>query len=290
MKTARYLLEAVLLHILMFFFRILPLDTASHVGGWLGRNIGSQLAASRKATRQIAEYMPNVDADAVTRDMWENLGRLIAEYPHIPEIGRKRVTIENDDILQSYINIGQPCMFFSAHMGNWEIPPASLLLQYGQTVDITYRAPNNPWVDKALLKMRSLNGRIQAYAKSRAGAQKMLQALRDHHMMCFLIDQKYNEGVAVPFFGKPAMTNPAFVMMARKYNYPLIPIQIIREKGAHFRLIVHEPLNISKERSVEEIINEAHRLLEEWIAKRPAQWLWLHRRWDSLKLKEENKI
>ena len=106
--------------------------------------------------------------------------------------------------------------------------------------------------------------------------------------MCFLIDQKYNEGVAVPFFGKPAMTNPAFVIMARKYNYPLIPIQIIRENGANFRIIIHEELKAPKDRPVEEVIAQAHGLLEDWIAKRPAQWLWLHRRWESLKLEEKD--
>lgn len=288
MKKLRYLAEAALLYVLMFVFRIMSVDLASDCGGWLGRTIGPRLAASRKAIRQVEEHLPDADAEDVIRGMWENLGRIIAEYPHLKQIGRERVTIENPEIIKGYLNVGQPCMFFSAHMGNWEVPPPALLMQTGKAVDITYRPPNNPWVDKALLKMRNMDGRINAHPKSREGAVQMLTALKQSRMMCFLIDQKYNEGVAVPFFGKPAMTNPAFVIMARKYNYPLIPIQIIRENGANFRIIIHEELKAPKDRPVEEVIAQAHGLLEDWIAKRPAQWLWLHRRWESLKLEEKD--
>ena len=288
MKQIRYFLEAVLLYVLTFIFRIMPVDLASDVGGCLGRKIGSRLAESRKAIRQVEEHLPELDGVRVVNDMWENLGRIIGEYPHLKTIARHRVKIENLEIIQGYMNVGQPCIFFSGHMANWEIPPPTLLIQQGKAVDITYRAPNNPWVDKALLRMRNMGGRINAYAKSRTGAQQMLKALRQGHMMCFLIDQKYNEGVAVPFFNKPAMTNPAFVIMARKYNYPLVPIQIIREEGANFRIVIHEPLKITGDMSNEDVIVQAHGLLEDWIAKRPEQWLWLHRRWDNLKSKEKD--
>ncbi len=35
----------------------------------------------------------------------------------------------------------------------------------------------------------------------------------------------------------------------------------------------------TKNRALEDIITDAHTLLETWITERPAQWLWLHRRW-----------
>ena len=53
MTQIRYLLEAALLYLLFFFFKLMPAKTASNIGGWIGRNIGARLAASRKALRNI---------------------------------------------------------------------------------------------------------------------------------------------------------------------------------------------------------------------------------------------
>jgi KDO2-lipid IV(A) lauroyltransferase len=34
-------------------------------------------------------------------------------------------------------------------------------------------------------------------------------------------------------------------------------------------------------RPAEDVIAEAHALLESWIKERPEQWLWQHRRWGN---------
>jgi KDO2-lipid IV(A) lauroyltransferase len=176
-------------------------------------------------------------------------------------------------------------MMISGHCANWEAGGVGMLFILGKHVDLTYRAPNNPWADRMLMKARTLNGRLRAHSKSREGGQEIIRAMREGRYIGMLIDQKYNEGVAVPFFGRPAMTNPAFVQLARKFDYPLVPWQIERLKGTRFRITIHEPL-IAADKRTEDVIAQAHSLLEDWIRKNPGQWLWLHRRWDSGKLKE----
>ena len=57
-----------------------------------------------------------------------------------------------------------------------------------------------------------------------------------------LIDQKHNEGVAVPFFGRDALTNPSFVLLAQKFGAPVVPGQVVRLEGAHFRIRMCQPL------------------------------------------------
>ena len=119
----------------------------------------------------------------------------------------------------------------------------------------------------------------------------MMAALKQGRVLGMLIDQKYNEGLAVPFFGQPAMTNPVFVQMAQRYNGFLIPARAERLGGAHFRLTLHPPLALADQaghpRTAEDVLAEAHRLLEEWIRERPEQWLWIHKRWDSKNLAAE---
>jgi hypothetical protein len=76
-------LGAVIVHALL---RLLPLDAASALGGFLGRSIGRHLGVSRQALRNLRLAMPEIGAVEgwrVIRGMWDNLGRVIAEYPHL---------------------------------------------------------------------------------------------------------------------------------------------------------------------------------------------------------------
>ena len=71
-------LEAGLIWLLYHFFRLLPLDTASALGGWIGRTFGPRLTLSRRARRNLESALPDMTAperDQVIRQMWDNLGR-----------------------------------------------------------------------------------------------------------------------------------------------------------------------------------------------------------------------
>lgn len=291
MKQLRYILEAFLLHLAFLFFRIMPVDAASNIGGWLGKMIGPHLDASQTALRNLNEALPSLEAkeqQKIITGMWENLGRVIAEYPHLEYIARERTKITGQKHLDDLFESGQAAVFFAAHLGNWEILGPTMLLHYSRPLDITYRAPNNPWSAKLIHRVRTLKGRITGYAKSRQGGKDMLEAIKQKRYLGILIDQKYNEGLAVLFFNKPAMTNPIFVQLCQKYKCPLIPARSTRHGGANFTITIHEPLKLTSEDNkslpIEDVIADAHHYLETWIKENPEQWLWLHKRWDSKKL------
>lgn len=286
MKKIRYTLEGLLLNLLFAFFKILSPDTASNIGGWIGRTIGPKLAASRKARRHILLALPKYseeEQDQIISGMWENLGRVIAEYPHLERIAHDHTTIQNPGRVQELIEKEQPIVFFGGHIANWEVNSIALLAQYEKQITLTYRAPNNPWTDNLLNKARTLNGRLQAYPKSSESGRKILSAMRKNHAFGILIDQKYNEGVEVPFFGHPAMTNPIFVQLCQKFKCPLVPVKCVRLNGCNFQLTPYPPLKLfdanDKARPIEDVINEAHTLLETWIKEHPEQWIWMHKRW-----------
>lgn len=273
----------------------MPLDKASALGGWLGRTAGPRLAASRKALKNIERVFPDyseVQKQDVLSGMWDNLGRVIAEYPHLRRIGRERVEIVNEEKIRPFTESHRPILLFSGHLANWEVTGTALLHRIGLTAAPMYRAPNNPWVNRTLLRARTLGGRIPSFPKSRTGTRQLVKALKGGQTIGILIDQKYNEGIAVPFFDRPAMTSPAFVQMAQKYGTPLVPVQVERLDGARFRITFHEPLSLHNDdgskRPEEDVIAEAHALLESWITDRPAQWLWLHRRWTERAVKDYN--
>tara|TARA_R110001592_G_scaffold16881_14_gene71720 strand:+ start:8566 stop:9444 length:879 start_codon:yes stop_codon:yes gene_type:complete len=286
MKTLRYFLEATLLYILFAFFSALSPEKASNIGGWIGRTIGPKLATNRKARRNLTFAMPDIDENKqneIIIGMWDNLGRVIAEYPHLERISRDHTVIENKGRLASLLESQQPIVFFGGHLANWEVNSTALLTQYDKKIALTYRAPNNPWTAKLLDKARTLNGRLVAFPKSRESGKDILQTLRKGGALGILIDQKYNEGIDVPFFSLPAMTNPIFVQLCQKYKCPLVPVKNQRLSGCSFKLTPYPPLALfdkdDQPRPVEDVIKEAHTLLETWISDKPEQWIWLHRRW-----------
>jgi lauroyl/myristoyl acyltransferase len=70
-------------------FKLLPLDCASALGGALARGIGPFLGVSKHARCNISRALPGLSETqiaGVVNSMWDNLGRLVAEYPHLRKI------------------------------------------------------------------------------------------------------------------------------------------------------------------------------------------------------------
>jgi KDO2-lipid IV(A) lauroyltransferase len=98
-----------------------------------------------------------------------------------------------------------------------------------------------------------------------------------------LVDQKMNDGIAVPFFGRDAMTAPALAVLALRYDCAVVPIRMQRLKGARFRMISEPPLALPKtgdnNADRRALMIEVNAIVERWVREHPEQWLWLHRRW-----------
>lgn len=287
MKTKpSYLAQAFVLYIFYGLFRIMPVDTASALGGFIGRRIGPHLRASEIARKNLKHALPgksDQEYRQIISDMWDNLGRIMGEYPHLETIGKDRVEICNGRILEQISSGGKGGVLFTGHLSNWEIGPVSTYLQYGLKVNSIYRAPNNPFVDKLLLKTRNLGGALEPIPKSASGTRTIVQEIKQGRYIGALIDQKYNEGIPALLFGRPAMTGTAYAELCLKYGAPLVPIRMERLRGAHFRLTLFDPLPIHDRNGqalpIEKIVEQTHLYLEKWIAEKPEQWLWIHRRW-----------
>ena len=286
LRHAGYFLQAVLLTLFLGLCRILPVDWASALGGWIGRTVGPRLGQNRKATRNLTRALPENSPEENRRiitGMWDNLGRTIAEYPHLPRICAKleggRLEIMGLDHLYAMISDGKAGIMWGGHLANWEVAPYSAR-HTGLQLAFIYRAPNNRWVDSLI---RSLRDAPLMFRKGQEGAKALVGVLRKGGHAAMLIDQKMNDGIPVPFFGRDAMTAPAIAQFGVRFGCVLVPMRAERLKGARFRITVFPPMDMpdsgdrdSDERSIMVAIN---RLLEGWIRERPEQWLWLHRRW-----------
>jgi KDO2-lipid IV(A) lauroyltransferase len=285
-RQAGYLAQAAALALFLGVCRLLPVDWASALGGWIGRTIGPRLGQSRKAMRNLAHALPE-NPPARNRQiilgMWDNLGRVIAEYPHLARICAQldggRVEIAGLERIRDLIDDGKPGILFGGHLANWEVQPF-IARHTGLKLGLIYRAPNNEWVDRLLRRLRDAP---LLFRKGQEGAKALYSLLRHGGHAAMLVDQKMNDGIPVPFFGRDAMTAPAIAQFAVRLGCVLVPVRTERLRGARFRITVFPPLTIpdSGNRAADEraIMVTINGIIENWVREHPEQWLWLHRRW-----------
>lgn len=278
--------EAVLVLAVLSAFACLALDLASALGGAIGRAIGPRLGISRRALANLRRAFPDKDESEhrrVLAGMWENLGRAVAEYPHLGRIcaaDSPRVEIVNGEGVVGLLSDDRPAIVFGGHFGNWEVGPAVVHRLMGSSLLSVYRAANNPWIDR-LTRYRL--GARRAVAKGAEGGRAVMRHLRQGGHLAMLVDQKQNDGLAVPFFGRDAMTAPAIARLAMRFGCPIVPIRVERLGGARFRVTVLPAMTVGENgeaaTDVLATMTRINALIEAWVRARPEQWLWLHRRW-----------
>lgn len=281
MNHIKYIFETLALLIIILIFRTMPPPMASNIGAYFALKIGPRTGASKTALANIKRAFPDasqVETDKILIDMWENLGRVIGEYPHLRCLTDKYCEVENIEILENLAENNQPCIFIGMHQANWEVAALRLRSQAGLNVGAVYRAPNNPWVESILQRLRDYKKGEKYFAKSTQGVRDMIKHLKDDGQIGLLIDQKYNEGIQANFFGKPAMTSTSYIELARKFDCPIIPVQMERMSGCYFRMHVHPALDLDFT-NAERAVAQTHEVMEGWIKQRPAEWLWVHKRW-----------
>lgn len=280
----RWRLEAAAAGLCWRLCRALGPDRASALGGRLAGWIGPLLPAHRVARRNLELALPELEAAERRRVlalMWDNLGRVGAEYPHLRYLVEERVDVVGIEHLQRLRDSGRSGMLFSGHFGNWEllIPVAH---HQGLQVEGLYRHLNNPLVDSMLAEMRGVRG---AFLPKSGGGRQVLRLLRKGSVAGMLVDQKENEGIAVPFFGREAMTAPALAVFALSVGCPVIPVRCERLDGCRFRIVLEPPLDLAptgeRKRDVPALTTAVNARLEAWVRARPEQWFWVHRRFSK---------
>jgi len=285
-------LQALGVFMVYGFFRILPIDRASNLGGSFARFLGPKLTISNRAAENLNRAFPEMDIqarDQIIYKMWDNLGRNVGEFPHLGRLDiyakNSRIEVVGKKWIEQTIEGESSGIFFTGHIGNWELVPLSMTA-LGTPIARVFREANNPLVNGLYhLGRRHMQGEL--IPKGASGARKLLRTLKHGGHVGMLVDQKMNDGISVPFLGLQAMTAPALAEMALRYDCKVLPIRCERLTGARFRITVSPPITINKtgdrKQDVFNIMTDVNQILGHWIRDKPEQWLWLHNRWPNEK-------
>jgi KDO2-lipid IV(A) lauroyltransferase len=265
--------------------RLMPIDSVSALGGMVVERLGPLTSRRRTVLRNLELAFPEMgpaERERLARRFWNLVGRTFAEFPLMDRItpASGRVEVVGLERLQALK--GRPAVLVSGHLSNWETMMTAIV-HSGLDCRVSYRPANNPYMDRRIVESRRRYGvRLEA-AKGGEGTRGLIAALVGGGAVAMLNDQRDNSGVEAPFFGRPVRSASGPAQLALKYCGEVVPMSVVRTRGARFCVTIHEPIVLERTgdraQDLELAVASINAFMEARIRERPAEWLWAHRRW-----------
>jgi KDO2-lipid IV(A) lauroyltransferase len=270
---------------------------AAAVVSWLGFHLAKrQRISGLKNLDMTMPELSNNEREAILRACFKNLGRLLVEFSHFPQLNQSNISdhviYEGFENFAEGVRRGNGVIFLTGHFGAWELSSFAHSI-YGHPMKFIVREIDNRRVDRLIAGYRSLGGNT-FFSRKNAG-REILKALRNNETIGILMDQNTvrEEGVFANFFGIPAATTPAVATFALRTGAAVIPGFLIwDQKLRKHRLRFDPPLHLIEtgDRAKDIVANTQmfNKVLEDYVRKNPAQWLWIHRRWKTRPVGEKS--
>jgi KDO2-lipid IV(A) lauroyltransferase len=193
---------------------------------------------------------------------------------------RARMHIENLEVARRYLDAGQPLMFVTSHLGNWEWLLHGVTLQLGYPVDAAYKPLHDQWAERLMLKIRSRFGARLVPAKElltdflkRRGIVRAVAMNADQAPVS--TDKRY----WTQFLGQDTAFYIGAEQIARATRLPVLYVGVRRVRRGYYA-VEFKPLWDGREITPPNTVTGRYaRACEIDVLDRPADWLWSYRRW-----------
>ena len=276
--------RAVLL--LVWLLSALPLALQAAIGRGVG-GLMHELARERRRVAQanVALCLPGLDAaarDALVREHFALVGRSLLERGllwHASRARLKRLIRVEGDVGFAERHQG-PVMWMVPHFLALEVAGAATQLFQRRLAFDVYTPQSVAVFDAALLRGRGRFGRAE-FLRREDGARAIVRAIRSGRAFFNAPDMDFGlrDAAFVPFFGQPAATLLAPSRLARSLGLAVQPIVAeILPGGQGYRVVFGEPWTDWPTADPEADAARMNAFIEAQILQRPAQYLWLHKR------------
>ena len=285
MKHIKYFFQFVFIIIFFFFFKIIGIKLAVKFSGNLVKFLGPFFRSKNLIKKNILKALPNSSNDEVNTialNMWENYGRILAEYAFIKNFRRSKlknkIQVVGQEILEDIKNSQEPVIFISGHFNNFELM-AMHIEKSGIELAAVYRPLNNKFLNIIMEKLRKNFMCKNQVKKGISGTKQLLSFFKKKTSIALMIDQRVSEGTKLNFFDQKAYTTTIPAQFVKKFNCKVVPIYIERKEDQNFQLNVYDPIKFNDDNSIEHITLRLNSILEKMILNNPSQWIWSHNRW-----------
>jgi len=213
--------------------------------------------------------------------MGMQMGRTLFEIYHDSEFQTQHHKFNASgpglDALKEAHAVGKGAIIVSGHFGQWEAVRAVIRMQ-GLESGAVYKQHKNRHYERRIRAGIEAGGK-PILATGRVGTRALVRHLRDGGIISILLDEKYSEGVRIPFLGHDALTSLSAAQLALKYDLPMIPAYGIRiDDGNAFHVDFEAPIPHTDSITMTRAFNDS---LSARIIADPEQWYWMLKRWDG---------
>lgn len=269
---------------------LMPRSLELLLGSLFGRAVlALGLFKDKIVAQNLADCFPqksSAERAALLRANYEHYGILFFEYAHffspVPghyaRYARRISRLAGREHWEKAAAKGKGVLFFSSHVGFWEMSAASAgLAGIHPTIVTTVLKP--AWLNRVITGRRTSVGVAQAFHPG--SMPTVLKALRRGGSVAFMNDQYAPPpmGLPVPFFGALVDTLSVVGPLARRTGAPVLPVSVHRDEDGVQVATIEPEFDLSSARGDAAKCTEliAARV-ETWVRRHPAQWLWIHRR------------
>ena len=160
MKSIKYFIQFLIISTLFLIFKILGLNFASYLSGTIISFIGPIFRSKNLIKSNILKALPNLshsEVEKITKKMWNNYGRILAEYIFIKDFRtsklEKNIQIKGQEILEEIKKNNEPVIFVSGHFNNFELM-AMQIEKSGINLAVIYRPLNNKFLNLIMERIR----------------------------------------------------------------------------------------------------------------------------------------
>ncbi len=293
----RHRIEYIVLYVIMVSIQHATLKSAIRAAERLGDFVFFVLRTRRKVVYDnLTLAFPEKSEEEklkIARRAYRNFAKMIFEYCRFPVLTREDVlsvvTIEGEGEIKKALDGGKGAVMVAGHFGNWELMGAALALK-GYPVCFLVGEQHNRLVDNRMNEFREMMG-IKIIHRGVA-VRGVLKALRDNMFVALLSDQDAGkDGVFVDFFGRQSSTHQGAAVFALKTGAPIITGVPIRYNGYKHRVVMGvirtDQYSGVTDENVKELTQAYTSFLEQQIRNHPDHWFWMHKRWKSHPLQED---
>jgi Kdo2-lipid IVA lauroyltransferase/acyltransferase len=250
----------------------------------------------KRVLEDIARAFPEMSAAQhydIARQMYRNLGDGLIEalwgYGASAEEFRRRVVMENPELVRHYADAGKTVLLLTAHVCNWEWLFLGAGAHFNIPIDVVYRRQGLASVDEYV---RDARARFGGNVIPREDfIFEIMKWSGEPRAYALVADQtpKHNE---TKHWTRFLNQDTAFFLGAGKIaNFlqaPVLYVAMRRIRRGHYSVrlsvLAEPPYDVGSDVHISE---RYARTLEEEILANPSDWLWLQKKWKYPKLPDE---
>lgn len=276
---------------LMLLGRVLPRSVALRLFGGLGAagflllrrdrtraEVNLSLAFSEYSRKEIRKLARRVYVE-LGRNCVDVFGLSALKWHELDDF----VSVQGVTHFDEAVSRGKGVIAVTGHIGCWELL-AAYFSMIGYPLAVIVRPLRDRKLEKLIDDLRRSKGMKPISRVSNVKAA--YSWLKRGGVLGVLIDQDTSvKGTFCDFFGRPAFTPVGPAYLALRTGAAIVPMAIQMEEDGTHTIRIREPIDVPRdldtETCVHSVMQACTQAIEDYIRRRPAQWVWMHERWKT---------